>query len=139
MKFLVAFLFIFITLPLEVKSATCTQMANNGYCMNSMYRETMCKSCAAACNTVGGSAACTLPVKSTACADVATNCDSIKYLCTNPTYANLMATKCMSTCNTCDGKPATTAPSQNATTTTISSGNTTTTSTTTTTTTTTLP
>ncbi|CEF70668.1 ShKT domain-containing protein [Strongyloides ratti] len=85
--------------------------------------------CAAACNTVGGAAACTLPVKSTKCADVATNCDSIKYLCTNPTYANLMATRCMSTCNTCDGKPATTAPSQNATT--IKSVNTTTIATTT--------
>uniref|UniRef100_A0A0K0DWP5 ShKT domain-containing protein n=2 Tax=Strongyloides stercoralis TaxID=6248 RepID=A0A0K0DWP5_STRER len=108
MKFLIFLIVMFITLPLEVKSATCAQMAENGYCKNPLYRKIMCSNCAKECNPRGGADSCELPVKSSACSDVATNCESLKYLCTNPTYANVMAKNCMSTCNTCNGVPATT-------------------------------
>uniref|UniRef100_A0A0K0DZA5 ShKT domain-containing protein n=1 Tax=Strongyloides stercoralis TaxID=6248 RepID=A0A0K0DZA5_STRER len=64
----------FITLPLEVKSATCAQMAEDGYCNKSTYRNIMCSNCAKECNARGGIHSCELPVKSSACSDVATNC-----------------------------------------------------------------
>uniref|UniRef100_A0A0K0FJC9 ShKT domain-containing protein n=1 Tax=Strongyloides venezuelensis TaxID=75913 RepID=A0A0K0FJC9_STRVS len=131
MKFITILAVLFLTIPMEVNGADCATMATKGYCVNSMYRATMCKSCTTQCDARGGDDACTLPIKTSACSDVATNCASLAYLCTNSLYKNLLAQKCSSTCNTCNGVPATTTTTTGTTTT---AGTTTTVGTTTTTT-----
>uniref|UniRef100_A0A0K0G069 ShKT domain-containing protein n=1 Tax=Strongyloides venezuelensis TaxID=75913 RepID=A0A0K0G069_STRVS len=117
MKLITIFTALFLTIPMEVNGADCATMATKGYCVNSMYRATMCKSCTTQCDARGGDDACTLPTKTSKCSDVATNCASLAYLCTNSIYKNLLAQKCSSTCNTCDGVPATTTTTASGTTT----------------------
>uniref|UniRef100_A0A0K0FJD3 ShKT domain-containing protein n=1 Tax=Strongyloides venezuelensis TaxID=75913 RepID=A0A0K0FJD3_STRVS len=106
MKLIIVFIALFITIPLQVNATNCIEMAVTGYCTDTMYRTTMCTSCAAECNALGGNSSCTEPVKTSECVDIAKNCASLKFLCTNKVYANLLAQKCMSTCNTCNGQPA---------------------------------